>query len=272
MEMNQLETTLLVLEEELLEAAHRVSKALCFGLTEIQPGQKLTNAERIREELNDVHAMIELLQEAKALPPIYDIKLVVAKKRRFAETLAIARQGAGAIETSPPEVEMQPRPPGAQESLPLAMPIAVESPAVAVDDNYAARKLLSDACIRLWNLWVEVHEKKDAVRTKARIRLVAKWMRVYGEEKLSQAIHGCALSPHHMGVSDSGTVYNSWELIFRAPKQIEQFIDIYEKNANGQIANLATRKESYADQRQHAAEDQYSYLFTATGVAGNTAG
>lgn len=259
--MNQLEITLLTLEEELLEAAHRVSKALRFGLTEIQPGQKLTNAERIRHELNDVHAMIELLQEANALPPIYDIKLVVAKKQRFAETLSIGQQNANAMETSHPQAKTQPRPSTPQESL---LPDVI-APTDSPNPEYVARKQLSDACIRLWNLYVNIHQKPTALRTKARIKLIAKWVRAYSEEQIAQAIQGCAMSPHHMGIRDDGSagqVYNSLELILRDPKHIEMFIEIYNRPVPQPKA-----KESYAEQRQHAAEDQYSYLFDATSNA-----
>lgn len=51
---------LCILEEELLEAAHRVSKAIRFGLTEFQPNQSLDNKKRLVSELNDVIAMLEM--------------------------------------------------------------------------------------------------------------------------------------------------------------------------------------------------------------------
>jgi len=47
--------------EECAEVAQRVSKALRFGMEEIQPGQPLTNAERIRQEYSDLAATLEML-------------------------------------------------------------------------------------------------------------------------------------------------------------------------------------------------------------------
>lgn len=54
---------LLCLSEECAEVAQRVSKALRFTLDEIQPGQEKTNAERIAEEMDDLFAVYEMLNE-----------------------------------------------------------------------------------------------------------------------------------------------------------------------------------------------------------------
>lgn len=47
--------------EECAEVAHRLSKALRFGMEEIQPGQSLTNRERILLEFYDLQAAMDLL-------------------------------------------------------------------------------------------------------------------------------------------------------------------------------------------------------------------
>lgn len=49
------------LAEEASEVAIRASKAIRFGLQEIQPGQVYTNAARLRDELNDLLAVAEML-------------------------------------------------------------------------------------------------------------------------------------------------------------------------------------------------------------------
>ncbi|WP_143559577.1 hypothetical protein [Sphingomonas dokdonensis] len=54
--------------EEAMEVGHRISKALRFGLTEVQPGQPLTNAERIIDEFHDLFVMMEMLREEGHLP------------------------------------------------------------------------------------------------------------------------------------------------------------------------------------------------------------
>lgn len=61
--MNRREHLLIIAAEECSEVAHRISKALRFGLCEIQPGQPLTNAQRILVEYQELVATIEMLSE-----------------------------------------------------------------------------------------------------------------------------------------------------------------------------------------------------------------
>ncbi len=65
--MTRTEHLLTILAEEGAEVAQRATKALRFSLSEVQPGQPFTNAERILAEFNDLQAMIEMLQREGAL-------------------------------------------------------------------------------------------------------------------------------------------------------------------------------------------------------------
>ena len=51
---------LIALAEECNEVAVRISKALRFGLDEVQPGQGLTNVARISHELRDVVTLVNV--------------------------------------------------------------------------------------------------------------------------------------------------------------------------------------------------------------------
>ncbi|VTT98915.1 Uncharacterized protein OS=Acidovorax sp. KKS102 GN=C380_18230 PE=4 SV=1 [Gemmataceae bacterium] len=59
--MTRTEHLLTILAEESAEVAQRVSKALRFGLAEIEPGQEKTNAQRIMDEVNDFIAVYQML-------------------------------------------------------------------------------------------------------------------------------------------------------------------------------------------------------------------
>lgn len=59
--MNRTEHLLIIAMEECNEVAQRCSKALRFGLEEVQPGQDLTNIQRIRQEYSDLAAVLEML-------------------------------------------------------------------------------------------------------------------------------------------------------------------------------------------------------------------
>ena len=78
--MTRKDYLLIVLQEECVETAQRVSKALRFKPEEIQEGQDLTNAERIVYEFNDIVAVMELLQEEGIIDNVID-KEAISKKR-----------------------------------------------------------------------------------------------------------------------------------------------------------------------------------------------
>lgn len=77
--MTRTEHLLTILAEECAEVAQRTSKALRFGLGEIQPGQSLTNADRIFEEYIDLMAVYHMLYDDGHLPSV-----VMVSEQRFA--------------------------------------------------------------------------------------------------------------------------------------------------------------------------------------------
>lgn len=80
--MTRIEHLLTILGEECAEIAQRASKAARFTPAEIQPGQELTNAERIMYEYKDLQAVMEMLEDEGVLPSIWarDVAAIEAKK------------------------------------------------------------------------------------------------------------------------------------------------------------------------------------------------
>lgn len=72
--MTRTELLLTQLSEECNEVGQRASKAIRFGLDEIQKGQNLTNAERIIYEFIDLITVIEKLANENLLPNMQDVK------------------------------------------------------------------------------------------------------------------------------------------------------------------------------------------------------
>src|ERR1035437_6355528 len=73
--MTRKEILLTILAEECVETAQRATKAIRFTLEEVQPNleqnpEKLTNAERILYEFNDIWAVLELLKEEGIFPNV----------------------------------------------------------------------------------------------------------------------------------------------------------------------------------------------------------
>jgi hypothetical protein len=59
---------LIILMEECAEIIQRASKLLRFGATEIQPGQSLTNTQRLAREVGDLNEVLRSLEELKLMP------------------------------------------------------------------------------------------------------------------------------------------------------------------------------------------------------------
>lgn len=81
------------ISEQCSKIAVRASKALRFGTNEVQPGQLLSNVERLSLELADILAVAEMLESAG----IINRTQVVRKKIKIDKFMAYARQ-CGALE------------------------------------------------------------------------------------------------------------------------------------------------------------------------------
>ena len=91
--MNRGEHLLTCLGEECNEVGQRVSKALRFGLNEVQPGQEATNAQRITAELKDLWAVAIACAQAGLIPfPQPSIAEVERKKEKIERFMAISRE------------------------------------------------------------------------------------------------------------------------------------------------------------------------------------
>jgi len=94
--MDRMEHLFTTAAEEANEVAQRVSKALRFGTTEVQPGQELTNAERIVEEFHDLYAMLDWLQMEGHIPNHISIKpdhvRMRLKREKVERFMAISRE------------------------------------------------------------------------------------------------------------------------------------------------------------------------------------
>lgn len=90
--MTETQYLLDVLGEECNEIAVRASKAIRFGLDEIQPGQTLTNAQRLALELDDLYGVIELLNEKHPGTYAPNRDNIEAKKSKVAKFMKYSEQ------------------------------------------------------------------------------------------------------------------------------------------------------------------------------------
>lgn len=86
--MNRKEHLLTILVEECGETAQRATKALRFGINEVQKGQDLDNAERLIYEFNDIVAMMQMLKNEGMIDRVFDLvyqNKKVAKVEKYLE-------------------------------------------------------------------------------------------------------------------------------------------------------------------------------------------
>lgn len=93
--MDRTEHLLSCLAEECMEVAQRATKAQRFGLLEVQPEQALTNWQRIQEELTDLLAIMEMLEDSAGSMFFIPRDGVSAKKAKVEKYMEYAaEQGA----------------------------------------------------------------------------------------------------------------------------------------------------------------------------------
>lgn len=96
--MTEQEYLLTILAEECAEVSQRVCKALRFGLAEVQPGQGLTNRERIEEELHDLCSVARLLEQRGTLSRVYPTPVEVLEKREKIERFRVVSVAQGVLD------------------------------------------------------------------------------------------------------------------------------------------------------------------------------
>lgn len=98
--MNRTEHLLSCLAEECTEVGQRVSKALRFGLAEVQPGQPLSNAERIAGELVDLLAVVGMLENEGIIEVPRDQVAINRKKDKVRKFMAYAEQCGALVDNA----------------------------------------------------------------------------------------------------------------------------------------------------------------------------
>jgi NTP pyrophosphatase (non-canonical NTP hydrolase) len=94
------EHLLVILMEECAEVAQRASKALRFGLKEVEPGQEATNAERLAGELADLDAVVLMCEAEGAFACAGEQSALERKERKVERFLAYSAE-CGTL-TAPP--------------------------------------------------------------------------------------------------------------------------------------------------------------------------
>ena len=85
-----------------------------------------------------------------------------------------------------------------------------------------------DPCVEIFEYWKLVMNKSNSTKLTdgRRSKIKARIKEGYSIDDIKTAIDKCRQSPHHQGKNDSGTVYDSIELICRNGEKLEWFRDL----------------------------------------------
>ena len=86
----------------------------------------------------------------------------------------------------------------------------------------------------VFEYWQTRFNKSKTKLTEDRKRKIRARLSTHSVDQLKEAIDGCASSRYHMGFNNDKKIYNSIDLIFRNAGKVDEFIGIYEANANQQ--------------------------------------
>jgi len=77
--------------------------------------------------------------------------------------------------------------------------------------------------------WCRVMKKsnKAVLSPERKKAVIARLEQGFSVEDLKQAVYGCRITPHNMGVNDRGMLYNDLELICRNAANVERFRDTF---------------------------------------------
>ena len=90
--MNKIDYLINLLSEECNEVGQMCSKILRFGLEEVRPEQEFTNKERLIQEVNDLLAVLELLQaEGVDLTGLANSVALAKKKTKVEKFMELSR-------------------------------------------------------------------------------------------------------------------------------------------------------------------------------------
>jgi NTP pyrophosphatase (non-canonical NTP hydrolase) len=80
---NQVQETMLILQEECAEVTQAVSKCFRFGLDNAKPGKPLTNQQHLENEIGDMLAMVDILKEQGIISDTGLARAMQAKKDKL---------------------------------------------------------------------------------------------------------------------------------------------------------------------------------------------
>jgi hypothetical protein len=122
-----------------------------------------------------------------------------------------------------------------------------------------ANKYMSSLVLEVFDYWKAALNHPQAKLTPERKKKIEERLsQGYTVAQIKTAIDGCRASPHHMGQNDTGTVYDSIELICRSGDKLEFFIS--RSNSSGR--NKVNHRETHGERTARETAELIAEAFT----------
>lgn len=96
-------------------------------------------------------------------------------------------------------------------------------------------KLAHQAQIVFEHWKIEFNHPRALLDIKRKKRIVARLKNGFTVEQLKSVCGGVKNSPYHMGENSTSTIYDKIDTIYRDVEQVERFIELSKKRANGKV-------------------------------------
>ena len=108
-------------------------------------------------------------------------------------------------------------------------------------------ELKPDDGAEIFKFWQATMDHPRSAYDSKRKALIKKHLKHYSIDDCKKAIHGCSVTPHNMGDNREGRIYDSFELIFRDSKHIDDYMRNSDKPPAGNIKTIEqTNNEAQA--------------------------
>lgn len=117
--------------------------------------------------------------------------------------------------------------------------------AVALAGQKPGMPVKADPVQDVFDYWRKRMSSPGSKLDKTRRKLIEGALKNYSPREICEAIKGCSLTPHNMGINDSNQKYNGLNIILRNADQIDRFIGTARAKPNGAVAGDAQTEEQY---------------------------
>jgi hypothetical protein len=102
-----------------------------------------------------------------------------------------------------------------------------------------------DIVEKVFSYWQDVMQSPKSALDKDRRSAIEKALKNYSPGDICEAIRGCAMTEHNMGINERNTKYNGLHIILKNADNIDRFIAKSRSNPGGQVLGTVQSEEEF---------------------------